>query len=88
MPPFEPLRASTVSNMVARHARAAGITSRRAGPHLFRHAFATRMLQEGQSLKAIADLLGHRRLQTTFIYNKVDFRSLSAVPLEWPEDRS
>jgi len=88
MPPFEPLRASTVSNMVARHARAAGITSRRAGPHLFRHAFATRMLQEGQSLKAIADLLGHRRLQTTFIYTKVDFRSLSAVPLEWPEDRS
>lgn len=88
MPPFGPIQASTISNIVTRHANAAGIAPHTAGPHRFRHAFATRMLKEGQSLKAIADLLGHRRLQTTFIYTKVDFQSLSAVPLEWPEGRS
>jgi integrase/recombinase XerD len=87
-PPFKALRhASMITAIVLRHAIAAGITSHTVGPHQFRHAFATRMLNEGQSLKAIADLLGHRRLQTTFIYTKVDFQSLSAVPLEWPEDR-
>lgn len=89
VPPFEPLHhASSISAIISRHACAAGVTLRRACSHLFRHAFATRMLQEGQALKAIADLMGHRRLQTTFIYTKVDFHSLSAVPLEWPEDRS
>ena len=47
--------------------------------------FATRMVQQGHSLKAIADVLGHRHLGTTFIYTKVDFNSLKQVPLEWPE---
>jgi len=87
MPPFGPIQAPTVTAIITRRASAAGITPHTAGPHRFRHAFAVRMLKEGQPLKAIADLLGHRRLQTTFIYTKVDFQSLSAVPLEWPEDR-
>jgi len=50
--------------------------------------FATRMVQQGHSLKAIADVLGHRHLGTTFIYTKVDFNSLKQVPLEWPEEVS
>jgi len=89
MPPFGPLRQpAAISNIISRRASAAGVTSHTVGPHSFRHAFATRMLEEGQSLKAIADLLGHRRLQTTFIYTKVDFQSLSVVALEWPEGKS
>jgi len=31
------------------------------------------MLHQGHSLKAIADVLGHRHLSTTFIYAKVDY---------------
>ena len=54
--------------------------------HVFRHGFATRMLEQGHSLKAIADVLGHRHLQTTFIYTKVDFNVLKQVALEWPEE--
>ena len=56
----------------------AGIEVSSKGAHAFRHCFATRMLQEGHSLKAIADVLGHRHLATTFIYTKVDFNSLKA----------
>jgi integrase/recombinase XerD len=84
--PFRPLTCpSTVSQMVAQRMRQAGIGSPRAGSHAFRHAFATRMLQHGQSLKTIADLLGHRNINTTFIYTKVDLQRLQQVPLDWPE---
>ena len=44
------------------------------------------MLQEGHSLKAIADVFGHRHLATTFIYTKVDFNSLKQVALPWPQE--
>jgi site-specific recombinase XerD len=43
------------------------------------------MLQRGQSLKTIADLLGHRNINTTFIYTKVDLEALRQAVLEWPE---
>jgi site-specific recombinase XerC len=46
------------------------------------------MVQQGHSLKAVADVLGHRHLSTTFIYTKVDFDTLQQVPLEWPEEVS
>jgi site-specific recombinase XerC len=37
------------------------------------------MLAQGHSLKAIADVLGHRHLESTFIYTKVDFEHLKQV---------
>jgi site-specific recombinase XerC len=43
------------------------------------------MLSAGQSLKAIADMLGHRHVNSTFIYTKVDFETLKRMPLDWPE---
>jgi site-specific recombinase XerC len=42
------------------------------------------MLDNGHSLKEIADVLGHRSLETTFIYTKVDFATLAQVALPWP----
>jgi integrase/recombinase XerD len=76
--------ASTLSAIVERCILAADVTSSSRGAHLFRHGFATRMLHEGHSLKAIADVLGHRHLGTTFIYTKVEFNALTQVALEWP----
>jgi site-specific recombinase XerD len=77
---------STLSAIVERYIRAAGIELRSKGAHAFRHCFATRMLHKGHSLKEIADVLGHRHLSTTFIYTKVDFNALKQVALEWPEE--
>ncbi len=77
---------SSLSAIVDRHIRAAGIEIHSKGAHTFRHCFATRMLQKGHCLKAIADVLGHRHLGTTFIYTKVDFNALKQVALEWPEE--
>ena len=42
------------------------------------------MLHQGHSLKAVADVLGHRHLGTTFIYTKVDFNALKQVGLAFP----
>jgi site-specific recombinase XerD len=85
--PYHPLPySSTLAAIVERHIRAAGIDSHAKGAHVFRHGFATRMLQEGHSLKKIADVLGHRHLATTFIYAKVDFNALKQVGLAWPRE--
>jgi len=83
--PYHPLpQSSTIAAIVGRHIRAAGIDSPCKGAHVFRHGFATRMLQEGHSLKKVADVLGHRHLATTFIYTKVDFNALKELGLAWP----
>ena len=88
-PPYRPLsNSNSLSAIVDRRIRASEIDSPVKGAHAFRHGFATRMVQQGHSLKAIADVLGHRHLGTTFIYTKVDFNSLKQVPLEWPEEVS
>jgi site-specific recombinase XerC len=36
-------------------------------------------------MKTIADLLGHRSIDSTFIYTKVDLQTLAQLPLDWPE---
>ena len=85
--PYHPLpHSSSLSSIVERRIRAAGVDSPNKGAHAFRHCFATRMLHEGHSLKAVADVLGHRHLGTTFIYTKVDFNALKQVALEWPQE--
>jgi site-specific recombinase XerD len=85
--PYHPLLSSNaLSAIVDRRLRAAGIDIPSKGSHAFRHGFATRMLQQGHSLKAIADVLGHRHLGTTFLYTKVDFNALVQVALPWPQE--
>ena len=85
--PYHPLaNSSSLSAIVGRYIQAAGIEIPSKGAHTFRHCFATRMLHKGHYLKAIADVLGHRHLQTTFIYTKVEFNALRQVALEWPEE--
>ena len=58
------------------------------GTHILRHTAATRMLQGGATLKAIADVLGHRSIDTTLIYTKVDLPQLFQVALPWPGESS
>jgi integrase/recombinase XerD len=80
------VRSNALSAIVERHLRKADIQVSSKGAHAFRHCFASRMLQDGHSLKAVADVLGHHHLGTTFIYTKVDFNSLRQVALPWPKE--
>lgn len=85
--PYRPfLESSSLSEIVRRHICAIGLDVPSKGAHVFRHGFATRMVADGYPFKAVADVLGHRYLSTTFIYTKVDFNALSQVAQEWPEE--
>ena len=88
-PPIRPLKSpAVISVMVRKRLSQAGVINPHKGSHIFRHAFAMRMLQRGQPLKTIADLLGHRNINTTYIYTKVDLEALRQAILEWPEVQS
>jgi site-specific recombinase XerD len=50
---------------------------------MLRHTAASRMVNGGASFKEVADVLGHRSLQTTGIYAKLDLDVLASVALPW-----
>jgi site-specific recombinase XerD len=77
-PPFRPLQ-SGLWRIVARRLRPLGVSIPHHGPHALRHACATRLLEQGLSLKEIGDHLGHRQPDTTRIYAKVDLVGLRSV---------
>ena len=54
------------------------------GTHILRHTTASRLLRAGADLKRIADILGHRSIDTTAIYTKIDEDRLAAVAMPWP----
>jgi integrase len=85
-PPFNPLRAGSLYNIVSRAFRLSGIKSPHRGSHAIRHTWATQALAQGQRLKTIADILGHRALESTRIYTKVDHAQLRSVALLWPAE--
>jgi site-specific recombinase XerD len=83
-PPFLPLAAGSVYNIVSHAFKQAKVDSPHRGSHAIRHAWATRAMAQGQSLKTIADFLGHRSFESTRIYTKVDSEQLRSVCLPWP----
>jgi integrase/recombinase XerD len=58
------------------------------GTHLLRHTFATRLHQRGVGLKAVADLLGDRDLNTASQYTRVNLKQLRTAALPWPKRRA
>lgn len=71
------LTASGITMAVVPYLRAAGID--KGSCHLFRHAMATQMLENGADLRWIQAMLGHRSVESTQIYTQVSIRALQAV---------
>jgi len=64
-----------------------GLDDQFCSTHALRHTVATRLQRSGASLKDIADVLGHRSLQSTMSYTRVDLEGLRTVSLPWPGSR-
>jgi integrase len=55
------------------------------GSYILRHTWATWAHRRGAGLKLIADVLGHRSLQSTQRYAHVNLEELRQVALPWPK---
>ena len=72
------LTTRSVGRIVKRIAVAKGL-SPEVHPHTLRHAFGTHMLEEGADLRAIQELLGHKRLATTERYTQLSVKHVMNV---------
>lgn len=87
-PPVGPLKyAASVSKIVRKRLRHGGIElGRVAGAHLLRHSLATELVGRRRPINEVADLLGHRSINTTALYVKVAASQLAEVALPFPGD--
>ena len=74
---------SSLSTVVCRALRRAGLQPHHKGTHLLRHSLATGMLRRGASLAEIGQILRHRLPNTTEIYAKVDLQGLCSLARPW-----
>ncbi len=72
------LTARSVQRMVHKYALLAGITQN-VTPHIFRHSFATDLLQNGADIRSVQTLLGHASITTTQIYTHITNQGLREI---------
>jgi Site-specific recombinase XerD len=70
-----PVTTYVIQNVIRRACQRAGL--RGSGSHVLRHTLACRLVENGSSLKEVADVLRHRSLETSRIYAKLDTPSLA-----------
>jgi integrase/recombinase XerC len=67
-----------VQRRIARWARMQGLPEH-VHPHMFRHSFASHLLESSGDLRAVQELLGHANISTTQVYTHLDFQHLARI---------
>jgi integrase/recombinase XerC len=75
------LSVSMFTRTLSDYAAAAGI-EHKVTPHMFRHSFATHLLDGGADLRSVQELLGHEQASTTQIYTQVSQNQLRETVLK------
>lgn len=84
--PLGILKPTAVTEAFQLRVRLSGLDIPYQGPHCLRHSYATHLLRQGASVKAIGDLLGHRDAESTCIYLRLATEQLRAAALPVPEE--
>lgn len=64
--------------ILQKYMRKSGL-SRKIGPHAFRHAFATEILNEGADIRVVQEMLGHASISTTQVYTHTGIERIRQV---------
>lgn len=68
----------SMRSMIKKYASEAGI-QRKITPHMFRHSFATYLIEEGVDISCVQQILGHSSIKTTQIYIHVAARKQAEI---------
>lgn len=79
--PGGPISHYAVGNVYQKRSCQSGLPLAGMSAYCLRHAFAMRLLDRGVGLKAIGDLLGHRSLESTCVYLRLQVDALRDVAL-------
>ena len=71
-------------HIVSKAVKDAGIDAPTGRTRILRHTAATQLIRSGATIKEISDILGHRSIDTTCIYAKLDTASLEEAAMPWP----
>src|SRR6266404_1261421 len=82
--PCIPLAPTSVNAALERRIRRSGLNLPRFSPHVLRHSFATWLMHQGVGIKAIVDALGHRGIDSTSVYLRLNVDELRQVALPVP----
>jgi integrase/recombinase XerC len=66
----------SIRKILDRYIGNAGLDSR-TSPHTLRHSYATHLLDRGANLRQVQELLGHKHLATTQVYNHLSSEKIS-----------
>ncbi len=79
------LKHTAVCDIYGKRARESGLPLSGTSSYCLRHSFAMRLLNRGVGIKAIGDLLGHRALESTCVYLRIQIEALRNVGLPVPK---
>jgi integrase/recombinase XerD len=82
------LKHTAICDIYAKRARESALSLHGSSAYCLRHSFAMRLLNQGVGIKAIGDLLGHRTLESTCVYLRLQTEELRKVGLSVPKAKA